>query len=547
MYRLLIVDDMPIVADGIAGLLQGAAHLNLEVYKAYSGSKALDILRSEKIDIVLCDMKMPGMEGIDLLKAIRLRWPNCKVVFLTAYDDFEYVRSAMSLGGFEYILKIEDDRKIIRTIERAIDSLREESAARNLIQHADHKRAGSGDPASREACVWELVAASEMDGTGIADKLSELGCRFADDRPLIMILGSVDEGEQGPEGKDEVALLSAVQHVAEHYLSDFMPPVAVGHDRSRLFMLLQPRLLDEGDEPVSAIRGKLEPIRQTCRKLLDTRVVFALSDMPFGWEAVRGIFGELELAITRELAASGQPVPTETPAEPDKDGQKTGMPFFQLHKVRLLGEHLESGREADFDRLFDELRTFLLGDATGQLHKLECLHALNAVFVSSIVACGLHDELATLRDAYRRIQSGEERSWEDIQRQFRRIAATIFECKRNAANVNAHDFIAKIHAYIEAHSAEDLTLSTLAAHVNFNPSYFSRFYKQTTGIALSDYIADIRNAKAKELLKKPAMKIQDIAEKTGYHSSMAFIRFFKKQNGITPEEYRRRSLHASNS
>jgi two-component system response regulator YesN len=104
--------------------------------------------------------------------------------------------------------------------------------------------------------------------------------------------------------------------------------------------------------------------------------------------------------------------------------------------------------------------------------------------------------------------------------------------------------IDKVHGYIEAHLAEDLTLPTLAAQVNLNPSYFSRFYKQMTGGSLSDYIANVRNEKAKELLLDNKLKIQDIAMKAGYHSSMAFIRFFKKQNRITPQELRKKMSYS---
>lgn len=413
MYKLLIVDDMPIVADGLEGLLQEVASLNVKLYKAYSGSQALEVLQNERIDIVLCDIKMPGMEGICLLKEIRLCWPHCKVIFLTAYDDFEYVRSAMSLGGFDYILKVEDDRKIIRTIEKAIAVICEEDAARSLVQ-------------------------------------------------------------------------------------------------------------------------------QAYRELLDADDAASINDVPFGSEAVRGALSEFRLAAERKQVEFAQP---ETEAE--VTAGPAGVVFFQVQKVRLLGEFLENGREAEFNKMFDELNAFVLGNATGQMHKIECLYALNAAFVPSLAACGLQDELAALRSLYQRIQCGEESSWETIAGCFRCYAALIFEFKRSASNINASNVIEKIHAYINAHLADDLTLSTLASHVNFNPSYFSRFYKQTTGISLSDHIADNRNAKAKELLQRPSMKIQDIAEKTGYHSSMAFIRFFKRQNGITPEEYRRRSLYGT--
>ncbi|MBP1962290.1 response regulator transcription factor [Paenibacillus aceris] len=545
MYRLLVVDDMPIVADGLVGLLQDTTHLNLKLYKAYSGTKALDILRSEEIDIVLSDIRMPGMQGIDLLKEIRVSWPNCKVIFLTAYDDFEYVRSVISLGGFEYILKIEGDDKIVQTVEKAIYSLNEENVVKTLIHGAD-KQVTLTDITSQEAFVWELLSEAETSENDVIQVLSEMNLPVRADLPLQMVLGDVREWDSIMD-QDKAGQLSVIQNIIEEYTSQCARLISMCSKDSQLLLLIQPYGCEsDGNETVSFIRSALEPIRQTCRKLLDIRIDLALQSLPAGWCGLHQAFEDLRGALfhgtsvyseTTEMTAFAV---TAIRQDTDETKAECGSDYFQLYKVRLLDNYLQNGNEADFFKLFHEWKAFLVADSTFRLHKLECLHALHAIFESNMVACKMTEELETALEQYNKIQLGEISSWEKLQQQYRQMASAIFEHKRTISSGNAQEWIDKVNAYIEAHLAEDLTLPKLAAQVSFNPSYFSRFYKQTTGISLSDYIADIRNTKAKELLKGNKLKIQDIAMKAGYQSSMAFIRFFKKQNRMTPQEFRRK-------
>lgn len=134
MYRLLIVDDLPIIVDGLLELFEQTAHLELDVMKAYSGEEALEVLQNHRIDIVISDIKMPGLEGIELLREIKSQWPSCKVIFLTGYNEFHYARSAITYGGFEYILKVESDEKIIESVERAIEKSRRNTISSRLSQ-----------------------------------------------------------------------------------------------------------------------------------------------------------------------------------------------------------------------------------------------------------------------------------------------------------------------------------------------------------------------------------------------------------------------------
>ncbi|MBW7462077.1 response regulator, partial [Paenibacillus sepulcri] len=121
MYNLLIVDDEPRIVSGLYEQFLDWKPEELNVYRAYSPLEALAILTGSKMDIVLTDIHMPGMSGIELQQKIHERWPRCKVIFLTGYSDFDYIQSAMRNGGMDYILKVEGDEPILAAVGRAIE------------------------------------------------------------------------------------------------------------------------------------------------------------------------------------------------------------------------------------------------------------------------------------------------------------------------------------------------------------------------------------------------------------------------------------------
>ncbi|NRF96058.1 helix-turn-helix domain-containing protein [Paenibacillus frigoriresistens] len=129
-------------------------------------------------------------------------------------------------------------------------------------------------------------------------------------------------------------------------------------------------------------------------------------------------------------------------------------------------------------------------------------------------------------------------SWLSLRQYFMQTADCLFDWNAAQGATLPAEVVQKAHRYIEAYISTDISLNAIADHVGLNPSYFSRLYKQMTGIGLSDYIIDYRNLKAKELLIDSTMKVNEIAAALGYNSALAFIRFFKKQNETTPQEFR---------
>jgi two-component system response regulator YesN len=131
MFRLLIVDDEPIIANAMYDIISDLKEYDLDIYVAYSGEEAINWMKRTKIDIVLTDVSMPGISGLEIQKIVLEMWPRCKVIFLSGYNDFDFIQSAIRNEGYDYILKTEPEEVVIEnntTVEqmRLIQQLDEE-------------------------------------------------------------------------------------------------------------------------------------------------------------------------------------------------------------------------------------------------------------------------------------------------------------------------------------------------------------------------------------------------------------------------------------
>ncbi|MFL1675690.1 response regulator [Paenibacillus dendritiformis] len=543
MRRLLIVDDLPIIVDGLLELFQTTKHLELEVMKAYSGEEALQIMRSHRVDIVISDIKMPGLEGIELLQIIQEDWPACKVIFLTGYNDFHYIRSAMAYGGFDYILKVESDDKIISSVERAMAKLDEEGDQLRMLERAT-ERARQALPLLQKEYIWELLQGKQEVAAERARHLRELGIPLQADRPILLLLGRVDTWKESFTPLDKALLLYGVQNIAEEYAASQMQCYSCVCDNSRIVWLLQPR--DTGPLEAAAwqkgyshISAMLENIQQTCQRLLRVSVSFALSSEPTNWTMISERFHMLKYCFVYGLGLSPAVIVTDSDLLKLQEGEEEANDYCHHTRLQLLLQCLENNHREEFNNLYLHLTTVWTDDSHAYGRKMELYHSLASIFLSCMDQNEpFRQEVHAKLDATLLYQKDEAVSWPDVKQYFWNLADCFFTRQAAQGGQVPADLVKKVHRFIEEHLSHDISLIAIADHVGLNPSYFSRLYKQLTGIGLSDYINEYRNLKAKEWLLNSPMKVNEIAAALGYNSALAFIRFFKKQNQATPQEYR---------
>ncbi|MDW7656937.1 MAG: response regulator [Bacillota bacterium] len=235
MYRLLIVDDEPDVLLALHAFLVEQEDLDIDVLTASSAAEALKILDLERLDILLSDICMPGMNGIELLRRVRDNWPDCRTIFLSGYTEFAYIYEAEKLEAVSYLLKTESRSRIIETVRKAIEQIDEANRIARLEQLAVQK--GVERPyLMRE--VMESLTGGDW-SAHLSQTIRHLHPGFDTGRPVLMAVGRVNSSER-PDFHQKARFLALLEDLAIRHLCRHFQVMLGETERWHLMFLLQP-------------------------------------------------------------------------------------------------------------------------------------------------------------------------------------------------------------------------------------------------------------------------------------------------------------------
>ncbi|MBB6730888.1 response regulator transcription factor [Cohnella zeiphila] len=556
MYSLLIVDDEPRIVNGLYEQFSDWKQEELSVYRACSSVEAMRILNATKIDIVLSDIHMPGMNGIELQKRIVRIWPRCKVIFLSGFGDFDYVQSAMREGGLDYILKVEGDEPIFAAVGKAIGRLKEERMSEQLLQRAKQQHEAARPMLQKDFLTCLLQG--DLSGSSVRqDRLDELQIPLAARQDLLLAICRVDRWPDDMRPTDRSLLMYAIGNIVGEYFSQVTAvsfPIAASH----LAILIQPAGSDNGGRAgadwetcAALVHGTSSDIQDACRTMLKLPVSIALSGMPCAWSSAAVQYLRLEQLFQNgfghghEMLLSDRK-PQETAGAPTLPPNLTKQELaLRLKAVNQLEPLLTGGRRKEFFELFGEIETtarMLQGEPSMRLFLVQIEYALASLFLSYLNQWGLLETFSSSVDLGPLLHKGEFPASQEALAYYRKLSELLFVHRTDEQIDRTQKMLAALNQYIEQHLAEDLSLEKLADHVYLHPTYLSRLYKQISGIRLSDYIKEARLKKAAELLANPNLKIQEVATSVGFESAHYFAKVFKKEKHMTPQEFKDRCL-----
>lgn len=548
MFRLLVVDDERIIADGLHEVLQGVPGLELDVYKAYSGEEAVRLFDRNRFDIVLTDIRMPGISGLQLLDRIRERWPVCKVIFLTGHNEFSYIYSAIQYDGVSYLLKTEGYEKVIQLVQQAVGEIETEMKAESLLQQAQEQLDRTREMRQNDyikGILNEQLNIREMN----QEQLDELGIRLRADQSVLILLGRVNSFQNKSMYSYRMSQLYRIRLVARQYISVHAVFVETVNEQSDLIWLIQPAAgqsaAEEWDKVLTYIKGNLELIQHACRESVGEVLSFVLDDSPVSWEQAAGRFSVLEMMMNYRIGQGGgmllldkQLIRQEMLQAGKPSGRK---PSFRHARVDLLGDQLEHGQREEFSKTLQECAaTFDAVDSMHYTPAMEVYYAIGLVFLTYMNRWNLVDTAAPKVGLHKLMQPGEHASWQEAFGYLIQVGELLFSLQTQEEERRAKAVVTIVQKHIleHLHDPDELSLVRLAELVYFNPSYLSRLFKQVTEINLSEYITGARMGKAKQLLGDPDIKIQEVAERVGYGTATNFTRSFRKIMNMTPQEYR---------
>ncbi|MGG1550547.1 response regulator transcription factor [Paenibacillus ferrarius] len=550
MIRLMLVDDEPLAVNYLADALLELEVFEVEIVKAYSALEALQKLGEGKVDILLTDIRMPGMSGMELADHVRSQWPRCRIIFLTGYDDFSYAQSAIRKGGIDYILKTEGDEAIIRAIHLALDDIAKELDREDILKKS-REQLHMAVPSLQRDYLLQL-AQGEVDLPEVRTRrFAELKIGLDAGRPVQIALGRIDEWGSFVLPGDKALLYYSVQNIAQEYLKATLNFMAFPYDRGRFVWLVQIRSTERrtgvAEQLNKLLVGHFELIQNATKSLLKVPISLILAAAPCRWEDVPARVESLKIQLAGG-AFNGQEILMSELPETGGEERRSSRDFFAENDLRaylrnldLLETYLDNGEKEACRGLFAELEakaSRLSDDQEGDFLRLELVSNVTSFLVAYVNKRRLASLVGTAFRFEALIRLPGQADFTSTVRHLAAFAESLAEYNGQKREERTTDMIGQIRYYVNKFLNEELSLTKLSELVHLSPPYLSRMYKQETGQGLLEYVTEVRMQRSKQLLRTTDHKVQEIAALVGIDSAAYFTRLFKKEMGVTPQEYR---------
>lgn len=531
MYKILIIDDEKNIVNGLAKGLEQNEELDLQIYTASTAVEGLRIVKGVKLDILCSDISMPVMNGFEFSERVRDYWRDCKIIYLTGYDSFDYIYTAVNRFNGKYLLKNEAEERLVELIKGCIEEIQAEWKAREAqIKLAEMENQNRSY--QKHLAVNEYISSSnpEQDLERVAKILSEEGRGILAQRELFLVLGELLEGADRADREKNVyqAAIRTAQDYGYFFKLDFVRIFG----NSYLFFI-QTREEESGEEHS---RGLLQNLLEQMQSLLldsyGEKLSLVYANKPLSIVAVKDQI-KFYSALLHSRLLKSRPVLVETEEIMESMSEEAGMAWEDSLQIdRMLMEKKYSALKAVFESLYISIKKTTELSMMDTRMYYSALGSMSAYIENNI---RLDDMPRNLQQGYYhlRYMTGID----EIQEYLIQLLEYLAENDLEETSEDSR-LVQKLEDYVMEHITEEVTLNKLAHLVYFNPSYLSRFYKNETGRNLSAFIKEARIIKAKELLKNTDKKVGDIAKILGYESVSYFNVIFKKTVGVTPGEYR---------
>lgn len=550
MTRLLIVDDEPLAVDSLYAVLQEKT-TDIEIYKAYSGAEALDCLEKIKIDILLSDIRMPGMSGLELADKLKERWPRCKVIFLTGFKDFEYAQQAIRTGGYDYVLKTEGDDRIIGALMKAVADIRSEWRNIRLLEQA-RDNFHRALPLLKRDFFIEIIS-RKVSLASIARKFNDLEIPLHPDCEVMLGIGRIDRWPESIPSHDKPLLMYSMHNIADELFLPRTNIQFIALDETRFLWLFQPQ--NPVSPPPAAlvksvsrfVQGTSETFQSVCKELLKVSVSIVLDPKLHRLDQLEQPFQALNTVMSYGLGTGEEMLLlAENPVEANRYEEESARTKYEAVRINhniyeLLETHFEARQKVELLALLDHIDDWgrqQTGAKSPSYVLIEVFMRLSSLFLSWINRFGTDAELAQKLDIEKMLKLEKHHSWSEMIDFFKHLAAQLSDYSDREQAHRTDRIIREIQSFVIQNIHRDLPMTEIAEKFFMNPSYLSRLYKQRTGKGLLEFVNESKVQKAMELLRDPQMKIHEIATHVGLDSAGYFTRLFKKYTNMTPQQYR---------
>lgn len=500
MYRILIVDDEKIERNGIKMLLNQLTY-NFEISEASNGQLALEMLKKNDYDILFTDIKMPFMDGMELIRNVAVMKKNMKYVIFSGCNEFDYAKQAVKLGVSDYILKPVNPMEFEDTITKIIGELEEIKANKELkIKSIEFMN---------EHMLYLATTGAELSEIKEHNR-EHLPMEFLDDFKR-MILVEFNTDFFGRKGTDFKEHLFRVESRVDEYLNlNPQQSVLFFNDNTLPFLDIAKHISDD----VNLTYGE--------------KCFVAISEEITGYEGISKGMEELDALMENKFYNHISNIFYN-----GMNNDPTSI--IQIDDDTLLKQMKQDVKMKDVLSLREHFHTFC--------EKYSSKHDFSQVYVKFLFS-------NLLKDFYENLPLTDEKKLNaEIEVLYKssdfntviEIVNKNIDRLENAFDQNpsmVHKEIEVVKKYIYEHFGDELSVESLGKMVYMAPSYLSSVFKKETGQNLSRFIKTYRMEKAKEMLENSMAKIVDISIICGYPNVSYFCSSFREYFGVSPQKFR---------
>lgn len=532
MKKILIADDEILVRVGLKSALDWEENGFIVVGEAKNGKEALAMFEEHSPDILITDISMPFMNGLEVIKVLKEKKPSLKIIILTHYNDFNYAQEAVELGVVQYILKsqlIPDNLlKILKKISKEMDYS-------SNISDSDSIQKENNVPIKksiRDLEIYKIITTGKIESKEeLKIMLQDYGVQFSFSSFIVAYALMPLEFIENNRYKDNLLYLNKVlENVCKQILiKGKFSVVTVIKDNKILYLINFNMDELENDEVLAEIVKLMISVKKNIKKFLDIQLSVGISSIGDCLTDIYRLYKEAKIAQEYNFFDNDKVFIFSKEMELEKGN----IPVFDSNRLKkYMIDKNKTELNQYLDNIFKQLFTTKNIEYVRRIF-IDLLNQAKLLYTQfnneskqniSELDYGVFDQLY---------------NFDLVKKYIFDIYYDLFLCYQNQQVKQYSHIVKKSINYIAQNYNKDISLSDAAEYVELSSSYLSFLFKKEKGINFSTFLTEFRIEKARELLVDSNKKMYEIAEQVGFDNPYYFSKLFKEITGMTCKEYRR--------
>lgn len=530
MIKVFLVEDEFVIREGIKKAVDWSGNGYEFCGEAPDGEVALPLIKKMKPDIVITDIRMPFMNGLELSKLIKQEMPWIEIIIISGFEEFSFAKEAIKLGVAQYLTKPVTGEDLLKELDslsaKIEDSKREQEIRQKYIKEMRENRI------SERKLFFEKMITGTVSATELIEDAERLELNILSVYYCIMLVNTTVTAHSSDEFSKRLVLID--EEIENEINEDYI--IAFDRDFEGKAFLFKADSVEEINRQIDNTISVLKRIFSAHEGIRYFggigESVDRLRDVPRSFESACKAYTKRYFTSENEFIRSADISQKDISTE-GFDVEKIQLGQFDRTKMK---EFLKFGDGAETEYFVEEyLKAFGPNAIKSQMFRQYMVMDIYFSVAEFIDSLEISKEEHYLSGFKPDIVRTEEESVSYIVS----VIKKGIEIRDGKSSGKNNDIVESIVKYIEENYAdEELSLNTLASHVNFSPNHLSMVFSQQTGSTLIKYITDFRMNKAKELLKCTNKKNNEISLMIGYKDPHYFSYLFKKTQGVTPTQFR---------